>query len=739
MSAGLRECVVAGLVVMTGVASMIRHTGRGMSVVHASQGQVTWRQQIAPLVYKNCTSCHHAGGSGPFSLTTYSDAKRWGGLMKTVTASRYMPPWLPEPGYGSFDGERRLTEDEIALVKAWVEAGMPEGEGSAPAAPVYGSGWVMGPPDLVLEMGTSMEVPASGTDLFENFILPVPLKGTKWVRAMEIEPGSPQVVHHANVILDRTASLRRAHAADWQKGIPGMDTMVDSGDSFDPDSHFLFWKPDSTALVEPEGMPWRLDAGDDLILNMHLKPTGKVEHVRARIGLYFADEPATEHPMLLQLEHDAALDIPAGDADFVVEDELQLPVAVDVLGIYPHAHYLGKRMEGWAVLPNGERRWLVLIKNWDIDRQSVYRFAKPVQLPRGSVVHMRYTYDNSTDNVRNPNSPPIRVRAGNRSVDEMGHLWLQVLPQVQKDDAGRDPRMDLEEAWMEDRLRKDANDDLALYNLASLTMMEGDSGRAKELYRRALENRPEDVRTMTALGTAMEAGGDWRSAQAQYRAALAKDPAYADAAFDLGSVDLRYDEMPEAEQLFRGLMLSRPEDAGARTGLANVLLATGRTAEAKREFEEVLAVAPENFEALYGVASIEMQAGNPQGAEPLLVRAIAVRNDKDAQRMLAMAYAGMGAPEKALQHLQEWQTLSPADAEPHRALAQVYSQLGRRLDAVREQKMVVKLLPDNAGDWNDLGVMEAQAGDKSQARVDLQHALQLDPENEAIRANLRKF
>ena len=150
-----------------------------------------------------------------------------------------------------------------------------------------------------------------------------------------------------------------------------MDLLVDSGDRFDPDSHFLFWKPDSTALVEPEGMPWRLDPGNDLVLNMHLKPTGKPETVQARIALYFTPKPATEQPMLLQLEADGKLDIPAGDANFVVEDHLKLPVAVEVLGIYPHAHYLGKRMEAWVTLPDGERRTLILIKDWDIDRQSV--------------------------------------------------------------------------------------------------------------------------------------------------------------------------------------------------------------------------------------------------------------------------------------------------------------------------------------------------------------------------------
>jgi Flp pilus assembly protein TadD/mono/diheme cytochrome c family protein len=730
---------ISAAVSATAILAMLLVPLRSAPVVYAQAEQVTWRQHIAPLVYKNCTSCHHEGGSGPFALMTYQDAKRWGGTMKTVTESRYMPPWLPEPGYGTFAGDRRLTEHDIALVKAWVQAGMPEGDGNPPTAPVYSSDWQLGVPDMVLEMASPMQVPAGGTDLFENFILPVPLKETKWVRAMEIKPGSPRVVHHANLILDQTASLRRTHPADWQNGVPGMDILVDSGATFDPDSHFLFWKPDSTALVEPDGMPWRLDPGNDLVLNMHLKPTGKVESVRARIGLYFAKEPATERPMLLQLENDRALDIPPGNAAFVVEDSLKLPVAVDVLGIYPHAHYLGKRMEAWAVLPNGERRWLVLISNWDIDRQSVYRLATPLSLPGGSVVHMRYTYDNSAKNIRNPSSPPVRVHAGNRSVDEMAHLWLQVLPRPEKSSAGADPRMQLERAWMENRLQKNEKDDIALYNLASLSMMEGNGAQAARLFRRVLEMRPDDVRTITALGAALEASGDWQQAQAQYRAAIAKDPGYADAVFDLATLDLQHGSSVEAEQLFRSLIAAHPDDAEARAGLGTALLASDRTAEARTEFESALMHSPENFEALYGLARIAVDSGDLPAAEPLLLRAIATRNDPDAQRLLAMVYAGMGKMEKTIEHLLAWQKLQPSDPEPHRALAQVYSQMGQMQDAIREQKTAVTLAPESANDWNDLGAMEAKAGDKAAARRDFEHALQLQPANAAAQSNLKKL
>ena len=365
-------------------------------LVSAAEVPVTYNGQIAPVLYAHCTSCHHEGGSGPFSLMHYSDAKRFGTVMEQATGSRYMPPWLPSGPHGMFADDRRLTTEEIALIRRWVNTGMAEGAvNAALKVPDYTSGWQLGAPDLVLEMEKAVEVPASGTDLFRNFILPAEVGKTEWVRAMEIKPGSANVVHHANLAIDRTASLRRAHPADWKDGIPGMDVMVDAGESFDPDSHFLYWKPDSTALVEAPGLPWRLDPGDDLVLNMHLKPTGKVETVKAEVGLYFAKAPASRFPMLLQLENDGKLDIPAGDADFKVEDELKLPEDVDLLAIYPHAHYLGKRLEGWAELPDGTRESLILIENWDIDRQAVYRYAKPMFLPAGTVVHMRYSYDNS--------------------------------------------------------------------------------------------------------------------------------------------------------------------------------------------------------------------------------------------------------------------------------------------------------------------------------------------------------
>jgi Flp pilus assembly protein TadD/mono/diheme cytochrome c family protein len=707
--------------------------------VRAATAPVTFSRQIAPILYNHCSSCHHPGGSGPFSLLSYADARRWGTVIQTVTQTRYMPPWLPEPGFGNFADSRRLSNEDLMLIKAWVEAGMPEGEPTEePKPPVFSSDWQLGPPDLILRVASPMQVSASGADLFRNFILPVPITQTRYIRAMEIKPGAPRVVHHANVLIDRTASLRRQHPNEWQQGIPGMELTVDSGESFDPDSHFLFWKPDSPALIEPSGMPWRLDPGNDLVLNMHLKPTGKPETVQATVGLYFADKPATAHPMLLQLEHDSALDIPAGDAVFVIEDHLKLPIDVDVLGVYPHAHYLGKKLEGYAILPNGEKKWLVLIRDWDIDRQSVYRFQSPVFLPKNSVLYMRYTYDNSKANIRNPNSPPIRVKAGNRSVDEMGHLWLQVLPRALPD-PNQDPRLLLEQAWMQNSLRKDPDDHIALYNLASVNMIGNDFTSAATLYRRALSRTPDDVRTLTALGTALDGAGDWRQAQAEYQKALTVDPENTNARFDLAHLEFKHGNHAEAEQEYRRLLIEAPNDASAHNELGGVLAATNRPADAQHEFEIAITLDPNNFEALFNLAGIEADKNNLPHAAELLEQALKQRDDADAHQLLGFIYAQSGKLADAQEQLKTVQLLRPHDSIPHRQLAQLYAQMGQLRDAINEQNDALAIDPNNADDWNNLGVLHARNGDKASARKDFEHALTLNPQHAAARANLTRL
>ncbi|QNI30260.1 tetratricopeptide repeat protein [Alloacidobacterium dinghuense] len=708
--------------------------------VRAADAPVIYARQIAPILYKNCTTCHHPGGAGPFSLMTYADARRWGQQMLQVTQSRYMPPWLPEPGYGDFADNRRLSDSDLKLIREWVMTGMAQGDAAdVPAAPHYGETWELGPPDLILKVAKPYTLIASGTDVFRNFVLPYPLKHTRYVRAIEILPGTPQVVHHANVLIDRTASFRKAHPRDWQEGVAGMELEVDAGHTFDPDSHFLFWKPDTPVLTEPEGMPWRLDPGNDLILNMHLKPSGKLETMQAEIGLYFTDKPPEKQPMLLQLEDDRALDIPPGARDFVVQDQMKLPVDVEVLGVYPHAHYLGKDLQGYAVLPSGEKKWLVWIRNWDIDRQSVYRYRTPLRLPKGTVLYMRYTYDNSSENIHNPNNPPIRVKAGNRSVDEMGHLWLQVLPLKRAPDAP-DPRYLLEQAWMENRLRKDPQDSIAIFNLAGAYLGQGKYSQAIGAYRRELAIDADNPRTLTALGVALDKAGETQQAAETYEKAIDINSDQVDARFDLGRMDLNHDDAARAEQQFRAILEQHSDDADAHSGLGLALLKEQRPDAAQPEFQRALELNPHDAAALDGSAQLAIASGDPAHAADLLESAVK-QDDKDAEMRehLAMAYVQLGRFGDAATQLKAAAALTPDDPTVHSLLSQVLTTTGQLNDAIVEQQAALHLDGNDADGWNNLGVLEVKAGKTSEAREDFQHALRIAPNHAQAQANLARL
>lgn len=704
----------------------------------------TWSRDLAPIFYKNCTTCHHPGGAGPFSLLDYEDAKRWGPQIRVVTQSRYMPPWLPEPGYGDFADVRRLSDADRDLIKRWVDDGMDEGDPSlAPEPPQYDATWQLGAPDLILKAERPFTLPAGGTDVFRNLILPYPLKETHFVRALEIRPSAPKVVHHANILIDRTDSLRRQHPHDWQDGIPGMELLMDAGNRFDPDSHFLFWKPDTPALVEPDGMPVRLDPGNDLVLNIHLKPSGKPETIGAEIGLYFTDKPPKHFPMLLQLDRDDALDIPPGDSDFIVEDSLKLPVDVEVLGVYPHAHYLGRDLEGWAITPDGKKKWLVWIRNWDIDRQSVYRYKEPVFLPKGSVLHMRYTYDNSAANVHNPSSPPVRVHAGNRSVDEMSHLWLQVLP-VNTPPHSPDPRLLLEEAWMVNRLRKMPNDRVSLYNLAAALAGQNKFAEAAAAYEQELKLDAKNTRTLTALGAALEGAGQWQDAQARYRDAIdaaGSDPSGAcDARFDLANLALKHQQFKDAETDFRAQLAACPEDAEVHAGLGAVLSSEGQADAAAAEFRRSLALDARNAAALEGLGAIEADAGENESAIRDLTAAIRVdASSANAHEQLARAYAQAGQSDNALAELREAARLKPDDPLPHSVLSQLLAATGAIDRAIEEQRTALKLAGNDADGWNNLGVLEARTGRTAAARTDFEHALRIAPDHAQAKANLARL
>jgi Tfp pilus assembly protein PilF len=575
-----------------------------VSAVHT----VTFNRDIAPIFFHSCAPCHRPGEAGPFSLLTYEDARSHAKKIVSVTARRYMPPWLPEPGDFPFADEMRLTPEQIAMIRDWYQAGEPRGDPKdLPPPPKFTEGWQLGKPDVILQAAKPFALPAGGTDMYWNFVFRSPVAESHWVQAVEIRPGNKKQVHHANLLVDRADSARREETEPGS-GFAGMELQIES-EQFDPDGHFLFWKPGALAQPEPSTMALRLEPGNDLVLNTHLQPSGKSEWIQPSVGLYFTKQPATEFPVLLQLEGDKQLNIPPGEKHFVVSDEFTLPIDVQLLAIYPHAHYLGKDLLAIARLPTGEEKTLIHIPDWNLNWQAVYRYAAPVNLPVGTTIVMRYVYDNSADNSANPNDPPQRVKAGNRASDEMAHLWLQVLPISATADSAansgsqsdgpsgsptEDPRIKLSEALARHHLENDPDNFSAHYNLGAILQMRGETVDATAQFADAQRLHPGDATVENALGGAMLAMGQIRDALEHLSAAVKARPEYFDARYNFGLALARSEDFAGAAEQFRAAVKLSPADANAEANLGSALAAAGDLNEAKTHLERALQLDPQN-------------------------------------------------------------------------------------------------------------------------------------------------
>jgi tetratricopeptide (TPR) repeat protein len=567
-------------------------TRRSQGISAGDSHKITFTHDIAPIVFRYCSPCHRPGEAAPFSLLTYEDTAKFARQIAFVTQRRIMPPWLPAPGEFHFQGEMRLSNEQIALFDEWAKQGAPQGNSAdLPPAPKFISGWQLGKPDLILRARKPYSLPAGGTDHYWNFILPMEVPGTHWIRAIEIRPGQKRVVHHANILPDRLRSSRaqEKHPGD---GFPGMELRIES-ESFDPDSHLFFWKPGSSPHEEPPGMALRLEPGNDFVLNTHLQPSGKPEVIEPSIGIYFTDQPATQFPILIELQNDAALDIPAGNAHFPVNDSFTLPTDVDLIAIYPHAHYLGKELRATANMPDGSNHDLIFIPRWDLNWQAVFYYEQPVFLPKGTVVSMQYFYDNGDANPANPFRPPQRVRGGNRTTDEMAHLWLQVLPRGNPAEQQQARRL-IQESLSRHDVERDPNDFAGQYNLAAMLQARGEIAEALEHYSAAVRLRPNDAIANNSLGGAWLAAGRPADALEPLRVATAAQPEYFPAHYNLGNAFAALQRFPEAIAEFQTAARLNPSDSMAQANLGAALAETGELAAAREHLQKALQLDPNN-------------------------------------------------------------------------------------------------------------------------------------------------
>ena len=559
--------------------------------------EVTFTEHVAPIIFDRCSRCHRPHESAPFSLLTYDDVKKRAQQIAQVTRDRFMPPWLPEPGEAELVGEGiRLTDEQIDTFRLWVKHGAVEGDPAAlPPRPEWTDGWQLGEPDLVVQAPRPFTLAADGSDVFRNFVIPIPADRTRFVRAVELRPGNKRVVHHAIIRIDRTASSRQRAEEDPEPGFAGMDM----GNAVAPDGQFLGWTPGRAPFAGSDDTAWRLDRETDLVLQLHLLPTGKPETIQPTVGFFFAEKPPRLRPSILTLDS-RKIDIPPGVEDYSIRDDFLLPVSVDVLGLYPHAHYLGKTMDVTATLPDGTVRTLLRINDWDFNWQDEYRYAQPVRIPAGSTISMRYTYDNSEANERNPNHPPIRVVSGNASTDEMGTLTIQVLP------GNAEERSRLEAAQSRHTLTKEPDDYPSRNNLGNALLALGQVDAAISELRRASELRPDLDDAHYNLGTALAAQGKHREAAECYREALRINPTFAAAENNLGNSLAALGQLDEAIAHYRAALRSRSDFDDAHYNLANAFLTRNRTAEAIAGYHEALRINPD-FAMAYNNLGVALQ------------------------------------------------------------------------------------------------------------------------------------
>jgi len=677
-----------------------------------AQDVPTWARDVAPLVHRECASCHRPGEAAPFSLLDGEEAARHARQIARVVAARRMPPWLPDPSDPPFIGARHLSSEQIALLARWAEAGAPLGDAAAaPPPPVFASGWQLGKPDLVVEMPQEYVLAPAGGETYRNFVIPVAGATSRYVHAVEIHPKNLAVTHHGVLKRDRSDSSRRMDALDAAVGFDEMD----AGLAASPDGQFLGWTPGRTPRPLSEGMAWRLAPGDDLVLQLHLLPSGKEERVGASIGLYFTDERPTKVPCLIHLGS-RSIDIPAGARDHEVRDQYVLPVAAELHSLVPHAHFLGKSVEVWAVLPDGKRRTLLTIPRWDFSWQDEYRFATPIALPAGTLLAYRFTFDNSDENPRNPHRPATRVRFGASSLAEMCDVWVQVLPgggddflKLMRDAAAHESNMyrrgfEADVAW-------NARDPQARLGLGLVLLGQGERERAVAELRTAAALAPKDAPIRFQLGRAL-APADADAARAQFEAALQIEPDEANALAGLGALDEAAGKAEAARQRYEQAVAARPSTFAAQAGLGRLLAAAGEWDAAAEHLAVALDVDSTSTALRRLLIDVEKRRGRYASAVAHLKKLLWFGVDLEAQRDLAWLLAT--APEdsvrdgkQAIELARALAERGPDDPRALDVLAAAQAE-ARRFKAAVETAERAKARAEAAGDADLARAIEAR-------------------------------
>jgi hypothetical protein len=405
----------------------------------------TFTKDVAPIFYKNCTSCHRPGEIAPMSLLTYKDARPFARAIGAQVSRGVMPPWHADAAHGEFLNDRRLTPQEKDTIVKWVAAGAPEGaQADLPPQPVYPDGWQIGQPDAVFALPEAYKVAASGTIDYKYFEVPTNFTEDKWIQAFQVRPGTPSVVHH--VIVYARAPKRSQPAGDPAAGqnpapqarrqgpfsfASNMDlppavraaaAREDGGNDRPapegaPGAFVGGFAPGQGVRIFQPGSAMKLPAGATLVFQMHYTANGNEATDRSRIGFVFAKEPPKQELITAALIN-MNFTLPAGVAETRVDAEMTLNNDLTLWSLMPHTHVRGRRWQVEVTYPDGRKDMVLAVPNYDFNWQTDYIFKQPLKLPKGTVLRTSAWYDNSAANKSNPNAA-TDVHWGEQTWEEM--------------------------------------------------------------------------------------------------------------------------------------------------------------------------------------------------------------------------------------------------------------------------------------------------------------------------------
>ncbi len=419
----LQLCTAASLL---GQMAGMPHPDPSAVIPVTKPSNVTFTKDVAPILQQNCQSCHRPGEGAPFSMITYEDARPWATLMKQMVVTRAMPPWFEDGHTEKFENDRRLTQAQIDMIAAWVDAGAPKGDPKdMPPAHDWVAGWTIPKPDKIYQLPQPFPIPATGVLQYQYVIVPTGFTKDTWVQDVEAAPTDRSVVHHIVAYVRRPGS-------NYFKGMP-TETFFEAppaktGEKAAKDDVPSDWLAGYAPGQPPDmfvpGEAKLIPAGSDIVLELHYMPEGKATTDQANLGLVLAKDSPKDRVMTLQaLNQD--IKIPAGDPDYKAEASFTLQREVTLLGMHPHMHTRGKSMSYRLVFPNGETRDVLNVPHYNWRWQLWYNLEKPIVLPAGTRIECTAHYDNSAQNPDNPD-PTKTITWGQQSFDEMMVCFFNV-------------------------------------------------------------------------------------------------------------------------------------------------------------------------------------------------------------------------------------------------------------------------------------------------------------------------